>query len=74
MRLGAYLELTNISQVAFAATVALRQASISRYISGTQIPSARTARKIQSATQGAVGPGDWAPEQKPRRRALLPGV
>jgi DNA-binding transcriptional regulator YdaS (Cro superfamily) len=73
VRLGAYLELTGISQTAFAATVALRQPSISRYISGTQNPSATTTRKIQSATQGAVGPGDWAPEKKIRRPQILSG-
>jgi hypothetical protein len=70
MRLAAYLELTGISQVAFAAAVALRQPSISRYISGTQNPSARTALRIQTVTQGA-GPSDWGPVGKIRRRSAL---
>ena len=69
MRLGAYLELTGISQTAFAATVALRQPSISRYISGAQNPSARTVLRIRGATQGAVGdPEDWTPLKRIRRR------
>jgi DNA-binding transcriptional regulator YdaS (Cro superfamily) len=74
MRLGEFLRSADISQTRFAALIGLRQPSISRYISGTQNPSATTTRKIQSAMQGVVGPGDWVPEKKTRRRAALPGV
>jgi DNA-binding transcriptional regulator YdaS (Cro superfamily) len=74
MRLGEYLRSADISQTRFAAQIGLRQPSVSRLISGMQNPSATTTRKIQSATQGAVGPADWAPVKKRRRAALLPGV
>ena len=39
MRLGEYLQLADISQTRFAAQIGVRQATISRYISGEQIPS-----------------------------------
>ena len=75
MRLAAYLELTGISQTAFAATVGVQQGTVSRYVSGKIPPSAAVMARIRDASKGAVGPGDWAPEKKVRRRsALLPGV
>ena len=68
--LAEFLRLADISQVQFAEQIGLRQPSISRLISGMQNPSATTTRKIQSATQGAVGPSDWGPVKKRRRAAL----
>ena len=75
MRLGEYLQLANISQTRFAALIGVRQATVSRYISGTKIPSATVALKIRDLSKGAVALDDWAPEKKVRRRdALLSGV
>jgi transcriptional regulator with XRE-family HTH domain len=69
MRLGAYLELTGISQVAFAATVGVQQGTVSRYVSGKIPPSAAVMVRIRDASRGAVALDDWAPEKEPRRRA-----
>jgi transcriptional regulator with XRE-family HTH domain len=75
MRLGEYLQLADISQTRFAAQIGVRRATISRYISGTKIPSATVVLKIRNLSKGAVALDDWAPEKKVRRRdALLPGV
>jgi DNA-binding transcriptional regulator YdaS (Cro superfamily) len=72
MRLGEFLRSAEISQTWFAAQIGVRQPSVSRLVAGMQNPSPTTTRKIQSATQGAVGPGDWAPLKKRRRSAVLP--
>ena len=75
MRLGEYLQLADISQTRFAALLGVQQATVSRYISGTKIPSATVVLKIRDLSKGAVALDDWAPEKKIRRRAaLLPGV
>jgi transcriptional regulator with XRE-family HTH domain len=75
MRLGEFLQSANISQTRFAAQIGVRQATISRYISGEQIPSTSIVVKIRDISKGAVGLDDWVPEKKIRRRdALLPGV
>ena len=71
MRLGEYLQLANISQTRFAALIGVRQATVSRYISGTKIPSATVVLKIRDLSKGAVALDDWAPEKKIRRRAAL---
>jgi hypothetical protein len=74
MRLGEFLRLTATPQAKFAAQIGVRQPTVSRLVAGTQNPSALTALKIRDASQGAVGPGDWGPMKKVRRRdALLPG-
>jgi transcriptional regulator with XRE-family HTH domain len=75
MRLGEFLRSADISQTRFAALIGVRQATISRYISGEQIPSTPIVLKIRALTEGAVTLDDWLPEKKIRRRAvLLPGV
>ena len=75
MRLREYLQSADISQTRFAAQIGVRQATISRYISGEQIPSTPIVVRIRDLSQGAVALDDWAPEKKTRRRAaLLPGV
>ena len=75
MRLGEYLQLADISQSRFAAQVGVRQATISRYILGEQVPSVPIVLKIRDLSGGAVGLDDWLPEKKTRRRdALLPEV
>jgi predicted transcriptional regulator len=75
MRLGKYLRSAEISQVRFATLLGVRQATVSRYISGTKIPSVTAVLKIRDISKGAVALDDWAPEKKLRRRdALLPGV
>jgi transcriptional regulator with XRE-family HTH domain len=75
MRLGEYLQLAEISQTRFAAQIGVRQATISRYISGEQVPSTPIVVKIRDLSGGAVALDDWVPEKKIRRRAaLLPGV
>ena len=71
MRLGEYLQLADISQTRFAALIGVQQATVSRYISGTKIPSATVVLKIRDLSKGAVALDDWAPEQKIRRRAAL---
>jgi hypothetical protein len=54
---------------------ASRQATVSRYVSGTKIPSATVVLKFRDLSKGAVALDDWVPEKKIRRRAaLLPGV
>jgi len=74
MRLGEYLQLTDMSQVRFAALLGVRQATVSRYISGTKLPSVTAVLKIRDLSKGAVALDDWAPLKKRRRAALLPGV
>jgi hypothetical protein len=75
MRLAEFLRLTATPQAKFAAQVGVRQATISRYISGEQIPSTPIVLKVRALTGGAVALDDWLPEKKIRRRAaLLPGV
>jgi transcriptional regulator with XRE-family HTH domain len=75
MRLGKYLQSADISQTRFAAQIGVRQATISRYILGEQVPSVPIVVKIRDLSGGAVGLDDWLPEKKIRRRdALLPGV
>jgi predicted transcriptional regulator len=71
MRLGEYLRSADISQTRFAALLGVQQATVSRYISGTKIPSATVVLKIRELSQGAVALDDWSPEQKIRRRAAL---
>jgi predicted transcriptional regulator len=67
--------LADISQTRFAALIGVRQATVSRYISGTKIPSTTVVLKIRDLSKGAVALDDWVPEKKMRRRdALLPGV
>jgi hypothetical protein len=52
----------------------VQQATVSRYISGTKIPSVTAVLKIRDLSKGAVALDDWVPEKKIRRRdALLPG-
>ena len=75
MRLGEYLRSVNVSQRRFAALLGVQQATISRYVSGEQIPSTPIVLKIRDLSKGAVALDDWLPEKKIRRRAaLLPGV
>jgi transcriptional regulator with XRE-family HTH domain len=75
MRLGEYLRSAEISQTRFAAQIGVRQATISRYVSGEQVPSTPIVLKIRALSKGAVALDDWVPEKKIRRRdALLPGV
>ena len=75
MRLAEFLRLTATPQAKFAAQVGVRQATISRYILGEQVPSVPIVVKIRDLSGGAVGLDDWLPEKKIRRRdALLPGV
>jgi len=75
MRLGEFLRLADLPQAKFATLIGVRQATISRYISGEQIPSTPIVLKIRALTEGAVTLDDWLPEKKIRRRAvLLPGV
>ena len=83
MRLGEFLRSAEISQTRFAAQIGVRQATISRYILGEQVPSVPIVVKIRDLSSGAVGlewercelrGSDWLPEKKIRRRdALLPG-
>ena len=73
MRLREYLRLADVSQTRFAALIGVQQATISRYISGEQIPSTLIVLKVRALTGGTVALDDWAPEKKIRRRdALLP--
>ena len=75
MRLGEYLRSVDVSQGRFAARVGVRQSTISRYISGDQIPSTPIVLKIRALSGGVVALDDWVPEKKIRRRdALLPEV
>ena len=48
-----------VRQDDLAAAIGLRQASISRYLTGTRFPDAATARKIEVATNGAVPFSLW---------------
>ena len=72
MRLGEYLRSADISQARFAVLLGVRRATISRYISGTKIPSATVVLKIRDLSKGAVALDDWAPEKKIRRAAATP--
>jgi transcriptional regulator with XRE-family HTH domain len=56
--------LADIPQARFAMQVGVRQATISRYISGEQIPSPPIVVKIQDLSHGAVELDDWLPEKK----------
>ena len=71
MRLGEFLRSAEISQTRFAAQIGVRQATISRYILGEQVPSIPIVVKIRDLSGGAVGLDDWLPEKKIRRRDAL---
>jgi transcriptional regulator with XRE-family HTH domain len=72
MRLREYLRLADVSQTRFAALIGVQQATISRYISGEQIPSTPIVVKIRDLSGGAVTLDDWLPEKKIRRAAATP--
>ena len=75
MRLGEYLQSVAMSQTRLAALIGVQQGTVSRYISGTKIPSVTAVLKIRDISGGAVALDDWVPEKKIRRRdAVLPGV
>jgi hypothetical protein len=71
MRLREFLRVTATPQARFAAQIGVRQATISRYISGEQIPATPIVLKIRDLSHGAVARDDWVPEKKPRRRDAL---
>jgi transcriptional regulator with XRE-family HTH domain len=73
MRLAEFLRLTATPQAKFAVQIGVRQATISRYVSGKIPPSAAVMARICDVSQGAVGPGDWAPEKKIRRPSIAQG-
>jgi predicted transcriptional regulator len=54
MRLGEYLRSADISQRRIAALLGVRQATVSRYVSETQIPPAAVMLKIWGLSGGAV--------------------
>jgi DNA-binding XRE family transcriptional regulator len=59
MDLKTYLESNAIRQVAFAKLCGVTGASISRIISGDQLPSLALALKIERLTAGAVPCSIW---------------
>jgi hypothetical protein len=70
MRLGEYLQLADIPQAKFAVLLGVRRATISRYISGTKIPSATDMLKIWGLSRGLVGLDDWMPPHSAGRTVL----
>jgi hypothetical protein len=58
MRLGEFLRLADLPQAKFATLIGVRQATISRYISGEQIPSTPIVVKIRDLSHGAVALDD----------------
>jgi transcriptional regulator with XRE-family HTH domain len=69
MRLAEYLQLADIPQAKFGELVGVRQATISRYLSGKIPPSAAAMARILDTSRGAVAVADWVPQKKPRRVA-----
>jgi DNA-binding transcriptional regulator YdaS (Cro superfamily) len=74
MRLAEFLRTTATPQGKFAARIGVQQGTVSRYVSGEQIPSTLIMLRIRDLTEGAVGLDDWRPEKLRRRSALLPGI
>ena len=59
--LSTYLSENDLTQEAFAAAISVRQATVSRLVSGKQKPSWSLAQRIEQATGGAVPMLAWAP-------------
>jgi DNA-binding transcriptional regulator YdaS (Cro superfamily) len=72
LRLREFLRTTATPQGRFAARIGVQQATVSRYVSGEQIPSTPIVIRIRDLTEGAVGLDDWRPEKKIRRAAATP--
>lgn len=55
-----WLTLNRLTQAEFAAQVGVTQASVSRWITERRIPTWPTLRRITVATEGFIGPADFA--------------
>ena len=59
MTLSDWLELRQISDVAFARTLGVAQSTVLRLRRGDRCPSMALAQKIAAVTKGGVTPNDW---------------
>lgn len=69
MRLQDYLTKTGMTQTAFADLLGVKQATISRYLSGARKPEPDLMVRIFEATRGSVSPNDFF-DVPSRRRAM----
>lgn len=59
MKLGAYLDLREITLDAFGEKIGRTRQAVSRYVAGDRIPDRETMVKIIEATEGAVTANDF---------------
>lgn len=59
VKLDAYLEGQSLTNAAFAATVNVSEATISRLRKGKQSPSWDLIQRIAVETGGEISPNDW---------------
>ncbi|MFB9223554.1 helix-turn-helix domain-containing protein [Paracoccus cavernae] len=57
--LKSYLQSSKVTQAEFAASVAVKQGTVSKLISGRILPSLKLAQRIDAATGGRVPVGSW---------------
>ena len=63
MKLKVYLDLKDVKANVWAKDVGLPVSDVYAWLAGT-IPNIHNIRKIQKATDGAVGPDDWGNEEQ----------
>jgi transcriptional regulator with XRE-family HTH domain len=64
MKLQQFLDLNNISRADFAKVIGVSEVAITRYVGGRRMPRPELLVKIKEATNGAVTPNDFLPEQE----------
>lgn len=58
-QLATYLEREGLTQSAFGELIKVRQATVSRLVAGSQLPSLGLAIRIERETHGAVPAVSW---------------
>jgi transcriptional regulator with XRE-family HTH domain len=64
MNLQAYLDRNDLSRADFAKQIGVSEVAVTRYIGGKRMPRPEVLSKIREATNGAVTPNDFLPEQE----------
>lgn len=71
-KLATYLKEHSLTQKRFAASVRVKQATISRVMGGQIRPSLELAVKIERVTAGAVPAASWVPVEIDEQGAIAP--
>lgn len=66
MRLKDWLTQSDTTQAAFAERLRVRRETVIRWCGDDNIPDMPTILEIEKATDGAVGPNDWADAERRR--------